>query len=104
VLNENGSLDPVPDNVQMSQSVTFQTVEGRSGRVDTPLLLSNAPDYLMLSLEGLNALFEVRPVYYWSKGNRYLVPDRALRQQGCLRGEADQGDPRPVCWPPVDCF
>jgi len=81
VLNENGSLDPVPDNVQMSQSVTFQTVEAAQAS-DTPLLLSNAPDYLMLSLEGLNALFEVRPVYYWSKGNRYLVPDRRYVSKG----------------------
>jgi hypothetical protein len=81
VLDETGSLDPLPrQGVNLPSTFIFQTEP--AGTTGDDLLLSNAPDFLMLSLEGLEALFEVRPVYFWDKAKPYLVPDRRYVSKG----------------------
>jgi hypothetical protein len=80
VLDENGSLDPKPPVLTLPSPFMFQTepasVSGQN------LLLSNAPNFLMLSLEGLESLFEMRPVYYWDNADRNLVPDLRYVSKG----------------------
>lgn len=81
VLDETGSLDRLPpQGVSLPSTFTFQTEP--AGTTGDDLLLSTAPDFLMLSLEGLAALFEVRPVYFWDKAKPYLVPDRRYVSKG----------------------
>jgi hypothetical protein len=81
VLDETGSLDPLPpQGVALPSSFVFQTE--LAGPTGDDLLLTSAPNFLMLSLTGLEALFEVRPVYFWDKAKPYLVPDRRYVSKG----------------------
>jgi hypothetical protein len=43
---------------------------------------SQLPNFLLLSSAGLQGLFEERPVYYWDKADRFLVPDRRYVSKG----------------------
>lgn len=80
VLDGDGTLTPVvgaPDE----ETLTFQIAP--LPETGGSLLLRTAPDNLLpLSLDGLQTLFEVRPVYFWELSNRYLVPDRRYLSRG----------------------
>jgi hypothetical protein len=78
VLDGDGTLTPGPPTAE--EIVNFQVAPpGESG----PLLLKSAPNNLLpLSLDGLQSLFEVRPVYFWELSNRFLVPDRRYLSRG----------------------
>jgi hypothetical protein len=81
VLDGNGTLTPTvaaPAEERFDFQI-FQPPAGETG----PLLLNGAPNNLLpLSLDGLQRLFEVRPVYYWEPLNRFLVPDRRYLSKG----------------------
>jgi hypothetical protein len=69
-LEADGTITPVGG----SATFTFKIAQlGATG----PLLLDSAPPNLLpLSLDGLRTLFQVRPIYFWSRTTQSLVPDR----------------------------
>jgi hypothetical protein len=82
VLGADGVVGPLPPAGVSPTQVKFQAVS-----VNGTVLLALTPDSqmpsdVMLSQEGLDTLFEARPVYFWDKANRYLVPDRRYVSRG----------------------
>lgn len=77
-LEGDGSLRP--GGTAGSESYEFRSAPSTS---NGPRLLEAAPSNLLpLSLDGLQSLFEVRPVYFWSQTTESLIPDRRYLSKG----------------------
>jgi hypothetical protein len=70
VLNSRGTIEPKTGS--MPQTYPFMVVPAERGN---GLRIANPPQGMLLSDEGLGELYDVRPIYFWDTGNRYLVPD-----------------------------
>jgi hypothetical protein len=77
-LEPNGVVGPTrapPAHMQFQAQLV-------NGNMMLAVVSGALPNYLMLSLDGLTSLFEERPVYFWDKNNRFLVPDRRYVSRG----------------------
>jgi hypothetical protein len=69
-LNSHGTIEPGAESV--AQPYQFTVVQADDG---PGLRIANPPPGMLLSDEGLDSLYDVRPIYFWDTGNRTLVPD-----------------------------
>jgi hypothetical protein len=69
-LKRNGSVEPGAELPADSYQFTVVNVPDGVG-----LRIANPPPGMLLSDEGLNDLYEVRPIYFWDTAGRRLVPD-----------------------------
>jgi hypothetical protein len=84
VLGVGGAIDPF-DPLQGPSDYDLPFTAVRSDAFGGQYRLINAPDALLLSTQGLRELYEVRPVYFWDKRDRFLVPDRRYLSRGASR-------------------
>jgi hypothetical protein len=82
VLTPDGAVEPLNDDPQIG-SWTF-TVQ-RLPSAGNEFRMTNPPPELLLSTQGLQELFEVRPVYFWDLDERYLLADRRYVSRGATR-------------------
>jgi hypothetical protein len=70
VLNSRGTIEP---KANMTPTIyPFMVVPAERG---SGLRISNPPAGMLLSVEGIDELYDVQPIYFWDTANRNLVPD-----------------------------
>lgn len=81
-LEATGVLGPPAQSAPPVINIQFQATTVNGTLLLTMAQGSQLPNFLLLSLAGLQTLFEERPVYYWNKADTFLVPDRRYVSKG----------------------